>query len=75
MVALTINIFILWPSLGTKKVKEAGIGAATEAATGSATAAFFHRHYSKILDAPKPTTSGGPVTKKIFRLAQLEHLS
>ena len=45
-----------------QKVKEAGIGAATEAATGYATSAFFHKHYSKILDAP--LNSAGPVTKK-----------
>ncbi len=53
------------------QVKDAGMGAATEAATGSATSAFFHRHYSKFLDAPQ--ISGGPVMKKIFRLAQVEH--
>ena len=33
------------------------MGAATEAATGSAASAFFHRHYSKFLDAPQ--ISGG----------------
>ncbi len=70
--ALTINnLAVIRNQIHDQKVKEAGVGAATEAATGST--AFFHRQYSKILDAPQ--TSGGPVMKKIFRLAQLEHMS
>ncbi len=63
MVSLTINhLAVVRNQVHDQKVKEAGIGAATEAATGSETSAFFHRHYSKILDAPQ--TSGGASYEK-----------
>ena len=41
------------------------MGAATEAATGSAASAFSHRHYSKFLDAPQISGGQWPEFKEI----------
>ncbi len=48
------------------------VGAATGAAAGSVASAFFHRHCSKFWTPPK--SQGGATYKKIFRLAQVEHV-
>ena len=50
------------------------MGAATEAATGSAASAFFHRHYTVVnFKRPPPQITGGAVMIKKFRLAQVEY--
>ncbi len=49
-------------------VNDAAIGAATEAATGSAASAFLHRHYSKFLDAP-PQISGRGAAINFFLIS------
>ena len=57
-----------------KDNKDVVMGAATEAATGAAASASMHRHYSvKIFG--RPQISGGPLTTKIFRLAQVDYRS